>query len=208
VYDFSEGEGQLLSWAAFFGHRCLPRPRSNCEPQTFQWPQSHRLSALRFVRPLGHLISLSLGCRIRLPDCYRLRFARGGLATASLRYWWSKSSLLRLGDFVLHFAINTVWISALLHGVTAVPMAKSLRAHPENEDIAAVAFIGKLIFVYGLAPSFIASKKGLREGLIQCSSVRPILIFEKSNHSLESVHVYNCGLYQQCWHQWIKQTTL
>lgn len=55
-------------------------------------------------------------------------FGPRGQATALFALLVTEQLAPELGEFVLNLAINTVSISALLHGVTAVPLAKAFAA--------------------------------------------------------------------------------
>ena len=122
VTEFVESEGQILVWGSFFliGLVLLPEAL-------------HQLTApmviliglsLFIIRPLAIWISL-IGTDA--PPLTRLLlgwFGPRGLATALF-------ALLIVGDInqsyaepVLVIAINAVWISALLHGISAAPGAK------------------------------------------------------------------------------------
>lgn len=121
VYEFTESEGQLLSWAAFFllGAVLVPDAIAHLTLGTFLLI----LGSLVLVRPIAIWISL-LGTdaspRTRIFFCW---FGPRGLATALFALLVTDQLDHTLGEDVLFLAVNAVWISALLHGVTAAPGA-------------------------------------------------------------------------------------
>ena len=80
------------------------------------------------VRPLAIWISLIGSNASPSSRLFIGWFGPRGLATALFALLVAEQLAPELGEFVLHLAINTVWISALLHGVTAVPLAKAFAA--------------------------------------------------------------------------------
>lgn len=127
VYDFSESEGQLRSWAAFLGIGALLVPDAIA---SLNVPMAAAIAlSLVVVRPLAIWISL-IGSDADLSTRLFIGwFGPRGLATALFALLVVEKFAPELGGLVLHLAINTVWISALLHGVTAVPLAKAFAAH-------------------------------------------------------------------------------
>jgi len=122
VTEFVESEGQILVWGSFFliGLVLLPEAL-----HLLTIPMVILIGlSLFIVRPLAIWISL-IGTDA--PPLTRLLlgwFGPRGLATALF-------ALLIVGDInqsyaepVLVIAINAVWISALLHGISAAPGAK------------------------------------------------------------------------------------
>ena len=126
VFDFTESEGQLLSWSAFFVIGALLVPEAVA---SLDVPMVAAIAlSLLIVRPLAIWISL-IGSDADLATRLFIGwFGPRGLATALFALLVTEQLAPVLGKFVLHLAINTVWISALLHGVTAVPLAKSFAA--------------------------------------------------------------------------------
>lgn len=121
VYEFVESEGQILVWAAFLllGMALVPEAL-----QQLTLPMlTLILLSLFVVRPLAIWLSL-LGTDARtITRAFFGWFGPRGLATALF-------ALLIVGDInqayaepVLAVAINAVWISALLHGLSAAPGA-------------------------------------------------------------------------------------
>ena len=125
IYEFTETEGQLLAWATFLllGLTLVPQAIA-----ALTWPMAGLiLVSLLVVRPLAIWLSLigtdaSTGTRL-----FFGWFGPRGLATALF-------ALLVVGELgemeherahaILMLAVNAVWISALLHGVSAMPLAK------------------------------------------------------------------------------------
>ena len=126
VYDFSESEGQLLSSAAFFGIGALLVPEAIA---SLNVPMAAAIAlSLVVVRPLAIWISLIGSDADPSTRLFIGWFGPRGLATALFALLVVEKFAPELGELVLHLAINTVWISALLHGVTAVPLAKAFAA--------------------------------------------------------------------------------
>lgn len=122
VYEFTESEGQLLSWAAFFllGAALVPEAIAHLTVPML----GLILLSLFVVRPLAIWLSL-LGTDA--PPVTRLFFGwfgPRGLATALFALLVVENLPHALGEDIIHLAINTVWISALLHGITAAPGAR------------------------------------------------------------------------------------
>ena len=126
VYDFTESEGQLLSWAAFFVIGALLVPEA---VTSLNVPMVAAITlSLLVVRPLAIWMSLIGSDADPATRLFIGWFGPRGLATALFALLVTEQLAPELGEFVLHFAINTVWISALLHGLTAVPLAKAFAA--------------------------------------------------------------------------------
>jgi len=81
--------------------------------------------SLLIVRPLAIWLSLIGSDADPASRVFIGWFGPRGLATALFALLVAEQLAPELGDFILHLAINTVWISALLHGVTSVPLAKA-----------------------------------------------------------------------------------
>ncbi len=117
IYDFTESEGQMLSWAAFFllGLTLVPLAAQNLTLPVFLLI----LTSLFVIRPLAIWLSLT---GTGLPPRTRIFFGwfgPRGLATALFALLIAGNSEDAQGEAILMIAINAVWISALLHGVTA-----------------------------------------------------------------------------------------
>ena len=122
VYEFTESEGQLLSWAAFLliGMVLVPEALHHLTPAI----AAIILISLFVVRPLAIWLSLS-GTDASAPTrLFFGWFGPRGLATALFALLIVKHIDHALAEEVLAIAVNAVWISALLHGVSAVPGAK------------------------------------------------------------------------------------
>ncbi|MEP1383373.1 MAG: cation:proton antiporter [Paraglaciecola sp.] len=122
IYQFSESEGQLLVWSAFtaIGLGLLPEAIRH-----LSWPiVGYIFISLFLVRPLAIYISL-IGAKIPFVSKLFLGwFGPRGLATALFALLVSKDLLDEYSQSILVVAINGVWISAVLHGVTATPLGK------------------------------------------------------------------------------------
>ena len=122
VYEFTEGEGQILSWTAFFllGAVLVPDAVAHLTPATLLLI----LISLFVVRPLAIWLSL-LGTdadpKTRLFFGW---FGPRGLATALFALLVVEQLDHNTGEDVLHLAVNAVWISAVLHGISAAPGAR------------------------------------------------------------------------------------
>ena len=122
VYEFTEGEGQLLSWAAFLliGLVLVPAAVAELTLET----ALYILGSLLLVRPLAIWLSL-LGTDAALSTrLFFGWFGPRGLATALFALLVVEQLDHDLGEDVLHLAVNAVWISAVLHGITAAPGAR------------------------------------------------------------------------------------
>lgn len=126
VFDFTESEGQLVSWAAFFliGALLVPDAIANLDLAT----TAAIVLSLAVVRPIAIWVSLIGSDADPSTRLFIGWFGPRGLATALFALLVVEQLAPELGEFVLHFAINAVCFSALLHGVTAVPLAKALAA--------------------------------------------------------------------------------
>ncbi|MEP2651538.1 MAG: cation:proton antiporter [Paraglaciecola sp.] len=122
IYQFTETEGQLLVWAAFtaIGLGLLPEALHH-----ITWNIAlYILVSLFFVRPLAIYLSL-LGAKMPLVSKLFLGwFGPRGLATALFALIVSKDMLSEYSHSLLVVAINAVWISALLHGMSAAPLGR------------------------------------------------------------------------------------
>ncbi len=122
VYEFTESEGQLLSWAAFLllGAVLVPEAIVHLTLNGLLLI----LGSLFLVRPLAIWLSL-IGTDA--PPITRLFFGwfgPRGLATALFALLVVEQLDHATGEAILHLAVNAVWISALLHGITAAPGAR------------------------------------------------------------------------------------
>ncbi len=122
VFEFTESEGQFLSWASFLmmGIVLVPEAVANLTWQML----ALILTSLLIVRPLAiwlSLIGTDAGAITRLFFGW---FGPRGLATALFALLIVEQLDHDLHHLILHTAINAVWISALLHGITAAPAAR------------------------------------------------------------------------------------
>jgi NhaP-type Na+/H+ or K+/H+ antiporter len=122
IYEFTESEGKLLSWGAFFLLGLILVPTAMAQ---LDWPTlALILASLFIIRPLAIWLSLmgsGLDARTRL---FLGWFGPRGLATALFALLVADKTDPAFADKVLMIAINTVWISALLHGISAAPLAR------------------------------------------------------------------------------------
>lgn len=122
IFEFTESEGQLLVWASFFllGVTLVPEAIAHLTLPML----GLILVSLFVIRPLAIWLSLS---RTDAPPITRMFFGwfgPRGLATALFALLVVEQLPHQLGETILHLAINAVWMSAILHGVTAAPGAR------------------------------------------------------------------------------------
>uniref|UniRef100_UPI003A8C9FD0 cation:proton antiporter n=1 Tax=Kordiimonas sp. TaxID=1970157 RepID=UPI003A8C9FD0 len=122
VYDFSDSEGKLLNWGAFFllGLTLVPEAITNLTGPML----ALILLSLFIVRPVAIWLSLmgtGLHPRTRL---FLGWFGPRGLATALFALIIVEGANGEYADKILMIAVNAVWISALLHGMSAAPLAR------------------------------------------------------------------------------------
>lgn len=122
VYEFTESEGQLLTWSAFLllGAALVPEAVTH-----LTWPVFGFICLSLFVvRPLAiwaSLIGTDAGSSTRVFFGW---FGPRGLATALFALMIAEEIPHEYGTQILYIAVNAVWISALLHGLSAAPAAK------------------------------------------------------------------------------------
>ena len=122
VYEFTEGEGQILSWTSFFliGVVLVPEAIAHLTLLTLILI----LTSLLVVRPLAIWLSLMGTDAATNTRLFMGWFGPRGLATALFALLVAEQLDHELAEQVLHIAINAVWISEILHGLTAAPFAK------------------------------------------------------------------------------------
>jgi len=122
VYEFTESEGQLLSWAAFFllGLALVPQAVAHLTPASL----AIILLSLFVVRPVAVWLSLLGTDASPTTRLFFGWFGPRGLATALFALLVLEEVSGEMGEQLLALAVNTVWISALLHGLTAAPGAR------------------------------------------------------------------------------------
>lgn len=136
VYDFTESDGLFLSWISFFllGAVLVSDAVSHLTWQTF----AMIIVSLSVVRPLAIWLSLVGTDASPTTRLFFGWFGPRGLATALFALLVYEQLAPEWGEKVLFLAINTVWISAVLHGVTAAPgavwYAKRMSSAPENDE--------------------------------------------------------------------------
>ncbi len=140
IYEFTESEGQLITWSAFLliGVALVPEALHHLTPATLVLI----LLSLFVVRPLAIWISLIGTDAAPVTRGFFGWFGPRGLATALFALLVVDKTVEELGKPILMLAINAVWISALLHGLSAVPGALWYAARikekgecPESEPI-------------------------------------------------------------------------
>ena len=122
VYEFTESEGLMWVWGSFLfiGLTLLPNAIQHLDLRTV----IYILGSLFIVRPLAIYLSL-LGTKTKLiTRLFFGWFGPRGLATALFALIVTKNLRLDQAEAVLTVAINAVWISALLHGLSANAAAK------------------------------------------------------------------------------------
>lgn len=122
IYEFTESEGQGLTWGAFFllGLVLVPEAIHHLDLAVL----GIIFSSLFIVRPLAIWLSLvgtDADAKTRLFFGW---FGPRGLATALFALVVVEKIDPEIGEYILHLAVNAVWISTLLHGVTAMAGAK------------------------------------------------------------------------------------
>lgn len=122
IYEFTESEGQLLSWGAFFllGLVLVPTALTHLDATSI----AVILTSLFFVRPIAIWISLAGTDASAITRFFFGWFGPRGLATALFALLVTQQAGHDAAEPILMLAVNAVWISALLHGVTAAPAAK------------------------------------------------------------------------------------
>ena len=121
-YEFSESEGQMLIWASFalVGVALLPEALSSLSWSVL----GYILLSLFVIRPLAIMLSLvGSGTSLRTQLFFGW-FGPRGLATALFALIVTEQLGAQSAQAVLVVAINAVWISAVLHGLTAAPLAR------------------------------------------------------------------------------------
>ncbi len=121
VYEFTESEGQLLTWAAFalIGLALMPQALSALTTEMLVYI----LLSLFVVRPAAIWLSLIGTDASPTSRVFFGWFGPRGLATALFALLIVHKIDHGLADPILALAVNAVWISALLHGLSAVPGA-------------------------------------------------------------------------------------
>lgn len=140
LFEFTESEGQLLMWTAFFllGLALLPSAIAQLTPSMF----GLILVSLLIVRPLAIWISLTGTDAAPPTKLFFGWFGPRGLATALFALLIVPQIGAEFAEPILAVAINAVWISALLHGMSAAPggnfyaqMIKDKGPCPETEPM-------------------------------------------------------------------------
>ncbi|WP_428688197.1 cation:proton antiporter [Roseibium sp.] len=135
IYEFTENEGQMLSWGAFFliGLALVPEAVEHLTGASL----ALILISLFIVRPLAVWLSLTGSDATPVTRLFFGWFGPRGLATALFALLVVDQIDHEIGEPLLMLAVNAVWISAVLHGITAVPLAKLYGAHMARQEGAA-----------------------------------------------------------------------
>jgi NhaP-type Na+/H+ or K+/H+ antiporter len=122
VYEFTESEGQLLTWSAFFllGLALVPEAVTHLTPPML----ALILISLFVVRPVAIWLSLIGTDASPATRLFFGWFGPRGLATALFALLILSKVDHDLAEPILVLAVNAVWISALLHGMSATLGAK------------------------------------------------------------------------------------
>ncbi len=121
VYEFTESEGQILIWSAFFllGLALVPQALAHLTLSNL----GLILVSLFVVRPIAIWISLIGTDATPLTRLFFGWFGPSGLASALFALLILQQLNHELAEPILYLVVNTVWISALLHGLSATPVA-------------------------------------------------------------------------------------
>lgn len=122
VFEFTESEGQLLTLGAFFllGLTLVPEVIAALTFEIF----ALILISLIVVRPLAIWISLIGTDASGTTRLFFGWFGPRGLATALFALLVVGQSEHQFSEAILVIAVNAVWISAVLHGLSAAPGAR------------------------------------------------------------------------------------
>ncbi|MEX3010055.1 cation:proton antiporter [Hoeflea sp. TYP-13] len=122
IYEFTESEGQLLTWGAFFllGLALVPEAVRHLDMSML----AIILLSLFITRPLAIWISLVGTDASPVTRLFFGWFGPRGLATALFALLVVSRIDHVFAEPVLLLAVNAVWISALLHGLSAAPGAR------------------------------------------------------------------------------------
>lgn len=132
IYEFTENEGQMLAWGAFFllGVALVPDALPH-----LGWAELGVIAASLFItRPLAIWLSLVGTDASNLTRFFFGWFGPRGLATALFAFTVLPDIGPEWGEKIVFLAINAVWISALLHGLTAAPFARAYAARISGMD--------------------------------------------------------------------------
>ena len=123
IFEFTESEGQGLTWMAFLliGLVLVPPALQHLDLKML----GLILGSLLIVRPLAIWLSLIRTDARPVTRLFFGWFGPRGLATALFALIVVEKISGDFGETILHIAVNTVWISALLHGITAAPAARA-----------------------------------------------------------------------------------
>lgn len=121
VYEFIESDGQLLVWSAFFllGLAMLPDAVAALDWRILALV----MVSLFLVRPLAIWLSMTGSKAKGITKLFFGWFGPRGLATALFALLVVEQIGAPWSQVVLAVAINAVWISAVLHGFSATPLA-------------------------------------------------------------------------------------
>ena len=122
VFDFTESEGRLLTWGAFLllGLVLVPGALQHLTLANL----AIILLSLFVVRPLAIWLSLLGSDASTITRLFFGWFGPRGLATALFSLLIVERVAPEIAEPVLALGVNAVWISALLHGLSAAPAAR------------------------------------------------------------------------------------
>lgn len=131
VFQFTDSEGQLVMWAAFFLLGIVLVPDA---VMALTWPMAAMiLTSLVVVRPLAIWLSLMGSDAHPATRLFFGWFGPRGLATALFALLVVAQVDGAIANDILAIAINTVWMSAALHGVTSAPIARVYARHVRKQ---------------------------------------------------------------------------
>ena len=127
VYEFTDSEGQLLSWGAFLliATYLLPAALAEITPSML----AIILLSLFVVRPIAIYLSLIGTDASPVTRLFFGWFGPRGLATAVFALIVTDLVARDVSDWLLALAVNTVFISAVLHGLSAAPLGRWYAAY-------------------------------------------------------------------------------
>jgi len=122
LYDFAQAEGQLLSLLTFliFGAVLLPLAL-----HYFSWSvMLYSVLSLTLIRMIPVLISL-MGLKLRADSLFYLSwFGPRGIASILFGLIVLEASNIPIKEELMSIVVLTVFISVIVHGVTAYPLSK------------------------------------------------------------------------------------
>lgn len=122
LFEFVETEGQLLTLSAFFLFGALLLPSALVGFEVWHWVFAGL--SLTVLRMVPVVVSL-LGLNLKVPTQLFLGwFGPRGLASLLFMLLVMQETELQNGETITHIVFITVLLSAVLHGVSAAPLAR------------------------------------------------------------------------------------